>query len=156
MLKVNIVALGRDKDPWISEGIEHYSKLLARYCQLTVTNLPSLKKTASLSPAVVKKQEAERFLPYLEKTTPIALTDSGKTFDSRSFATFLGSLLASSGGSVTMLIGGPFGLADEILAKARHRLSLSPMTLSHQIVRLVLLEQLYRGFSILHNTDYHK
>ena len=95
MLKVNIVALGRDKDPWISEGIEHYTKLLARYCQLTVTNLPSLKKTASLSPAEVKKQEAERLLPYLEKTTPIALTDSGKTFDSRSFATFLGSLLAS-------------------------------------------------------------
>lgn len=156
MLRADIVAIGRDKDAWISDGVNHYAKLLARYCRLTVTNLPSPKKSSSLSPVEIRRLEADRFLPYLDKGTVVALTDAGKKYDSYAFAKFLETLQTSSGGSVTMLIGGPYGLADEVVAKATYRLSLSALTFSHQIVRLVLLEQLYRGFSILHNTDYHK
>jgi 23S rRNA (pseudouridine1915-N3)-methyltransferase len=156
MLKVEIVALGRDKDAWISDGINHYARLLSRYCRLTITNLPALKKSAALSPVEIQRLEAERFRPYLEKSTTIALTDKGHSCDSLGFAKLLADLQTTSGGSIILLVGGAFGLADEILRRATYRLSLSPLTFSHQVVRLILLEQLYRGFSILHNTDYHK
>lgn len=156
MLKVEVVAIGRDKEPWLSDGVAHYTKLLNRFCRLTLTVLPALKKSAALSPAEIRRQEAERFRPFLDRPTSIALTDHGRAYDSPNFAKFLADLQAHAGGSVVFLIGGPHGLADDILTKATHRVSLSPLTFSHQIVRLVLLEQLYRGFSILHNTDYHK
>ena len=156
MLKIQIVAIGKDKDAWVSEGIEHYTKLLGRYCRMTILSLPSPKQSKALSPLEIKRLEADRLRPYLEEGMSIALSDRGKQHDSHTFAKFLSTLQTKSGGQVTILIGGPYGLDDSILDKATHRLSLSPLTFSHQVVRLVLLEQLYRGFSILHNTDYHK
>jgi len=156
MLKIQIVALGRDKDQWVTDGQAHYTRLLARFCKLTLTTLPSPRVSKSLSPPEIQRREAEKLRPFLANGTTIALTDRGQTYDSPAFARFLSKLEVQSGGRVSILIGGPHGLDKTIEKAATHRLSLSPLTFSHQVVRLVLLEQLYRGFSILHNTDYHK
>ena len=86
----------------------------------------------------------------------VALSDSGKSCNSVSFSRLLERWQTTSGGTVTFLIGGPFGLDTSLLESADLILSLSPLTFSHQLVRLVLFEQLYRGFTILHNTSYHK
>lgn len=156
MLKIQIVAIGKDKDQWVTDGMAHFSKLLQRYCRATFLALPSPKQSKAFSAAEIKRFEADRLRPFLDQGASIALTDRGKQYDSQSFAKFLSKLQISSGGQVTILIGGPCGLEDSILESATHRISLSPLTFSHQVVRLVLLEQLYRGFSILANTDYHK
>lgn len=155
MLKVRIVALGKDKDRWISEGSQHYGKLLSRYAAVETKIIPALKSTSSLSPAEVKAQEALRFEKEIGKDFLIALSDRGVKMDSISLAKKLEKMQAVTG-SVTFLIGGAFGLDESLIKRADLVLSLSPLTFSHQLVRLVLLEQLYRAFSILRGSSYHK
>ncbi len=155
MLRVRIVAIGKDKDPWISEGSNHYSKLLSRYAAVETKIIPSLKAASGLSPAEIKSREATRFDKELGKGYVIALSDRGVSYDSPGLAKKLEKLQALSG-DMTFLIGGAYGLDDRIIKRADLVLSLSPLTFSHQLVRLVLLEQLYRALSILHGSSYHK
>jgi len=155
LLKVRIVAIGKDKDPWISEGSKHYSKLLSRYATVEAKIIPALKAAASLSPAEVKLQEASRIEKALGKGYLIALSDRGTKTDSLGLAKKI-EKLQSRTGTLTFLIGGAHGLDESIIGKADLVLSLSPLTFSHQLVRLILLEQLYRALSILHGSSYHK
>ena len=156
MLKINIVAIGKDKDAWVTSGCEHYLKLISRWAKVSFDILPALKGGSSLSPAEVMAQEADRFEKHLGDTKYIALGERGKRLDSHGFAELLSRWEQTSGGSVTLLIGGAYGLDDRLLKRADQTLSLSPMTFSHQLVRLVLLEQIYRGFSLLRGSPYHK
>ena len=155
MLKISIVAVGRDKDRWVTGGIAHFTKLLSRWASVTIES-PTIKTPASLSPGEIMDREISVLESYIGSGTTIALSDRGEAYDSPEFARWLERLQSSSGGQVNFLIGGPYGLAQSILDRADYILSLSPLTFSHQLVRLVLLEQLYRGLSILHGTDYHK
>lgn len=155
VLKATIITVGRDKDRWISDGVAHYVKLLSRWCSVDIQTV-SPKTAASLSPVEIKRIEAEALKPRIDFRTTVALSDSGKTMDTPQFAVWLEHVQSTGGGQVRFVIGGPYGLDDSILRGASEVLSLSPLTFSHQLVRLVLLEQLYRGFSILHGTDYHK
>ncbi|MDD3732526.1 MAG: 23S rRNA (pseudouridine(1915)-N(3))-methyltransferase RlmH [candidate division Zixibacteria bacterium] len=156
MIKISIVTLGKDKERWLTEGIEHYLKLLRRYALVEMKILPSPKMPAALSPAEVKKKEADIFEKEFQEGLFIALSEHGEKKDSKQFARFLQEVQNRARGTVYFLIGGPHGLDDRLLKRADHILSLSGMTFSHQLVRLILLEQLYRGFSILHGTAYHK
>ncbi len=156
MLKIRILAIGEDKDRWVTEGIAHFTKLLSKYASVEFVPLPSSKSSSSISPDEIKKQEAALFRERLAKGMTIALADSGKSFDSVAYAKQLERWQVSSGGTVTFLIGGPFGLETDLIKTCDLALSLSPLTFSHQLVRLVLLEQLYRGYTILNNTSYHK
>ena len=156
MLKITILSIGKDKAQWVSEAVNHYSKLLSRWAAVEFKTIPSPKKSASLSPDEIKLQEAEAIRRNLPAGHIVALTDQGKQYTSEDFAGLIERLQMVAGGRVVFIIGGPFGLHDEVLASSDHRLSLSSLTFSHQLVRLVLLEQLYRSFSILHGTDYHK
>ncbi len=155
MVKITIVAVGKDKDRWVSDGVAHYTKLLSRWASVRILT-PVVKTAASLSPVEVKRLEADALRPHLDDGICIALADTGKTYDSAVFAKTVERYSITGGGRVTFLIGGAYGLDESILSGATEVLSLSPLTFSHQLVRLVLLEQLYRGFSILHGTDYHK
>ena len=155
LLRIRLLGIGKDKDRWVSEGVDHYAKLLSRWASLDLEFLPALKSTSSLTPAQIKKKEAEKLASKLRADTLIALSDSGRRMDSPGFARLL-EQVRQRGGTVTFLIGGPYGLDDRLLKKADRVLSLSPLTFSHQVVRLVLLEQLYRGLSILQGTAYHK
>ncbi len=156
MLKINIIAIGKDKNSWVREGSAHYERLLSRFAVINWHICPALKKTASLTPSQVRKQEAESLQRVLQKGIIIALSDSGTKKDSSQFAKMLEKIQIHSKGQIQFVIGGAYGLDTTILNSADSIISLSPLTFSHQLVRLVLLEQLYRGFSILHGTDYHK
>ncbi|MCK4573679.1 MAG: 23S rRNA (pseudouridine(1915)-N(3))-methyltransferase RlmH [candidate division Zixibacteria bacterium] len=155
MVKIKIIAIGKDKDRWVSEGSQHYLKLLSRWARVELDIIPSLKLSPSLSPDEIKKKEAAVLLTQMDKGVNIALTDSGRAMDSHTFARWM-EKLPQTAGMINFIIGGPYGLDDDILAAADKTLSLSPLTFSHQVVRLVLLEQLYRAFSILCGTNYHK
>lgn len=156
MVKIHIVAVGKDKDSWVSDGISHFEKLLRRYARLNWTIVTDAGRAQNKSPNDIKNLEAKEIRRFMNGGTSVALTDSGKVYGSRDFAKKIEKLLASSSGELKFIIGGPFGLDKSILDSADELISLSPLTFSHQIVRLVLLEQLYRAFSILNGSDYHK
>jgi 23S rRNA (pseudouridine1915-N3)-methyltransferase len=156
LIRIRLIAVGKDKDTWISDGCAHFEKLLSRYANCSWTILPSEKGAKGLTPSEIKKREAKRITEKLKKGLHIALADSGRSLDSDEFARQLEIWQGRSGGVISFIIGGAYGLDASILNGSDYVLSLSPMTFSHQVVRLVLLEQLYRGFSILHNSDYHK
>jgi len=156
LIKIRLIAIGKDKDTWVSEGCAHYEKLLSRWAEVSWTVLASEKAAKSLNPTQIKKREAPRITEKLGKGLHIALADNGRSYDSGGFAAQLEAWQGRSNGVISFIVGGAFGLDATVIAASDHVLSLSPMTFSHQLVRLVLLEQLYRGFSVLHNTDYHK
>ena len=156
MLKIRIIGIGKDKTPWVSDGCAHYTKLLSRWADVDWTFLPSPKFTAATKPAQVKTQEAKLFGKAIGTGTCLALADSGEKLDSLAFARLLEQLPTQGHSTIQFLIGGPHGLDDLILEQAEKVLSLSPLTYSHQLVRIVLAEQLYRAMSIIHGTDYHK
>jgi 23S rRNA (pseudouridine1915-N3)-methyltransferase len=155
LLKVRIVAIGKDKDTWVSEGCSHYSKLLSRYAAVEIKIIPALKSSAGLSPSQIKAQEAERFDRVKPRGILIALSDRGLKMDSMRLAREI-EKIQSRTGEITFYIGGAHGLHERLLKQADMVLSLSPLTFSHRLVRLILLEQLYRALSILHGSPYHK
>lgn len=156
MLKLDLIAIGKDKDGWVTEAVEHYKKLLSKYATVSLTT-PSLPtKSAALAPVEIKKHEAELFGRHLGKGLSVALSDSGRGFDSQAFAHWLERSQQQSQGRIVFMIGGPYGLDEGLLQRADAVVSLSPLTFPHQLVRIILLEQIYRAFSILNGSDYHK
>ena len=156
MVKIKILAIGKDKDRWVSDGQKHFEKLLSRFAKVSSIHIPTPKIASSLSPVEIKKKEADLFQKQIGTNTFITLTDKGALFDSILFSKQLEKLITNSNGQLIFLIGGAYGIDENLISKASFKLSLSPLTFSHQLVRLILLEQLYRAFSIAHNTDYHK
>lgn len=156
MLKVRIIGIGKDKTSWVTDGCAHYTKLLSRWAVVDWKFLPSPKFTASARPAQIKTKEAQLLGRAKGAGACIALADSGEQLDSIAFASLLEQLPLRGHSTIQFLIGGPHGLADITLEQADKILSLSPLTYSHQLVRVVLAEQLYRALSIIHGTDYHK
>lgn len=156
MLKIRIVVIGKHKDRWVQEGCAHFEKLLSRFAKIEWKILSPPKELSSLTPAEIKKREARLLEKECQKGLSVALADKGKQRDTPAFAKMLETLQLKSGGIANFIIGGAYGLDDAILNQADHVLSLSPLTFSHQLARLILLEQLYRAFSIIHGTDYHK
>jgi len=156
MFAVNIITIGKNKDAWVDDAIAHYLKLLKRYAAVSLIYVPDTKQSATLSEAELMKKEARRLRKNFRSDYRIALSDRGRRFDSIQFANYLADLMRRSRGSVDFIIGGIYGLDETMIAECRETVSLSPMTMSHQLIRPVLLEQLYRGFSILSGGHYHK
>jgi 23S rRNA (pseudouridine1915-N3)-methyltransferase len=154
--RIHIITIGKDKDSWVTEGLAHYEKLLSRWAKIEWGILSSPKQISSDTPLAVKQAEAARFADAIDDSKFIALTIEGKTYDSHAFSKQLSKWQELFGGKITFVIGGAYGLDESLIKRASAQLSLSPLTYSHQLTRLVLLEQLFRGFSISHNTDYHK
>jgi len=156
LLNIRIISIGRDKDEWITSGCEHYRKLLSRYARIEFDYLSSPKGSASLSANEIKAAEATKLSKAIGTGFTIGLHDRGRSFDSVQFAKELEKIETHSRGSVALVIGGPYGLHESILERADLLWSLSPLTFSHQLVRLIVLEQLYRAYSIRQGTSYHK
>jgi len=157
MLKISILAIGKDKEPWVTGAVTHYLKLLNRFAQVEIQAVASPKLSPAYSPGEIIAHESAKLRNKIPSSTyVVTLDERGKQLASDAFAEWLNDLQTVSGGRVVFLIGGPYGLAPSLIREAGFHLSLSPLTFSHQLVRLVLLEQLYRGFSILNNTGYHK
>jgi 23S rRNA (pseudouridine1915-N3)-methyltransferase len=156
MRKIRILAVGKDKDSWLADGAAHYRKLLNRYAAIEIEIVSKGRASSAPDPDETRKAEAEALLSRLGEADFVALHDRGESMSSVQFARLLDKLTSHQRGVLTFVIGGAFGLDKRILSAAWQRISFSPLTFSHQIVRLVLLEQLYRAFTILEGTDYHK
>lgn len=156
MLKVRILQIGKNQEEFISTGISFYEKKLRHYCQFEVLTLTPPKTVGHLQTDEIKKKEAELFLKQLSpKSWVVLLDERGKSFDSPSFANHIEKWTVAGKSHIDFIIGGAFGFGDELYLRSNFQVSLSKMTFSHQLVRLIFLEQLYRAFSILKNEPYH-
>lgn len=148
--------LGKTKSDHLNAGIREYEKRLSRYTRIDPVILPTPKHASKLSPAELKEAEADIISSRLKNPDYLILLDErGKTMDSRGFAALLEKRFQHSGQQTIFLIGGAYGFADRIYERANQKLSLSQMTFSHQLIRLIFWEQLYRGISIIHGLPYH-
>jgi 23S rRNA (pseudouridine1915-N3)-methyltransferase len=156
LANLRIISIGKDKEPWIGEGCEHYAKMLSRFARIESVLLPSLKNAASLSPEKIKTAEGERLEKAIAGGYFVALHERGQVMDSVAAARRIQQSELDARGTISFVIGGAYGLDPKILKKAAWQWSLSPLTFSHNLARLILLEQLYRAYSILRGTAYHK
>lgn len=159
-MKITILAVGRIKEKYLRDGIQEYAKRLSRFCELQLLEVEDEQAAETLSPAQeeqVKKKEADKILKKLkEGSFAIVLDIKGIKLDSESLATRLQGYFISGISHITFIIGGSLGLHESVTAKAGLRLSISDMTFPHQLVRLILLEQVYRAFKINKGEIYHK
>lgn len=156
MLKMTLVACGHKMPEWVEQGASHFRKYLQEYVQFTYIDVPLEKETKSTTKSILLQKEAQRIRAALpDSARLIALDVKGQTFTSEGLALKINQLQNISS-HLCFMIGGPYGLHPDLLALAEERWSLSSLTLPHTLVRVVLLEVLYRALSILHNSPYHR
>ena len=159
-MKITIVCVGKIKEKYFTMAIDEYSKRLSRYCKLNIIEVPDEKTPDQASEAEelqIKKKEGERILSNIkDQAYVIALAIQGKMLDSVELAKKIESLGTYGDSQIVFVIGGSLGLSDEVLARANMKLSFSPMTFPHQLMRVVLLEQVYRAYRINCGEPYHK
>lgn len=155
-MKALLVWVGKTVEPWLVSGIDNYAKRLKHYLPFEMKEISALKNVKSLSSDQLKTKEGELILSVLQPGDFVVLLDeNGKTLSSREFAAMLDSHLLQGTKRIVFVIGGAFGFSNEVYAAAKQSLSLSKMTFSHQMVRVVFLEQLYRANTILKGEPYH-
>jgi 23S rRNA (pseudouridine1915-N3)-methyltransferase len=155
-VRLHLLCVGRLTEPYLRDGCQLYADRLQHYLPLTITELKEHKTGCKQDLQRIIASEGEKLL---QRVTPgsfvVALDERGKGLDSPGLAKLLDRHMIDGTPEVTLVIGGPYGLSDAVRQRADRLLSLSAMTLTHQMVRLVLLEQLYRGCTILRNEPYH-
>ena len=158
-MTVRIVCVGKLKERYFEDACAEFQKRLGRFCTLEIIELPDEKAPESLHPAeedIVRDKEGKRILKAIGvKDFVVALAIDGVQMSSEAFAAFLTEKEVEAR-PLTFLIGGSLGLSPEVYARANVKISFSKMTFPHRIARLLLLEQLYRGFKILAHETYHK
>lgn len=159
-MKITIVCVGKIKEKFYQDAIAEYAKRLSRYCSLTVTEVRDEKtkeQATETELAMVKDREGERILKAIrEDGYVIALAIDGKPLDSVEFSRKIDQLGLGGTSHIYFVIGGSLGLSDAVLQRADFRLSFSRMTFPHQLMRVVLLEQIYRSYRIINHEPYHK
>ncbi|MBR2765321.1 MAG: 23S rRNA (pseudouridine(1915)-N(3))-methyltransferase RlmH [Blautia sp.] len=159
-MEIRIISVGKIKEKYLTDAIAEYAKRLSRYTRLSFSQVPDEKTPDQPSPAEKKSildREGERLLHQIrEKDVVIALAIEGKAPDSVAFAHMIGDLGVYGAQTVDFVIGGSLGLSDAVLARADHKLSFSRLTFPHQLMQVILLEQIYRAFRILKGEPYHK
>ncbi len=159
MIHIQLICVGKLKEPFFIAAAEEYQKRLTPYCKFSLTQLPEERLPDSPSAALIEealRKEGEAILQKLPKSgTLVALCVEGKPLSSEGLSAKMGAWMQTSS-SLTFVIGGSHGLSDHVKAKADLRLSLSSMTLPHHLARVVVLEQVYRGFKIMEGSGYHK
>jgi 23S rRNA (pseudouridine1915-N3)-methyltransferase len=159
-MNISIIGVGKVKENFMVKAIDEYTKRLSRYCKLNIIEVPDEKAPENLSEKEmeqVKNAEGESILKHVkEGMYIIALDIQGKMLSSEELADKMEKLGLQGNSSIAFIIGGSLGLSDEVRKRADFRLSFSPMTFPHQLMRVILLEQVYRGFRIMKNEPYHK
>jgi 23S rRNA (pseudouridine1915-N3)-methyltransferase len=155
-MKLVFSVIGKTNFSYLEEGIAIYLKRLNHYIKVEMLILPDVKTSKKESIELLKAKESELVLSkILESDFLILLDEQGKTYSSKSFATWMEQLMVQSHKRIILQVGGAYGFSKEVYARANALLSLSSMTFSHQMVRVIALEQLYRAMTILHNEPYH-
>ncbi|ALS75591.1 23S rRNA (pseudouridine(1915)-N(3))-methyltransferase RlmH [Planococcus rifietoensis] len=159
-MNISIVTVGKLKEKYLKAGIAEYAKRLGAYAKITEIEVADEKAPEQLSEAdmeIVKKKEGERILAKIPQDAyVIALAIDGKMKTSEQLAKDMESLMTYGRSKVVFVIGGSLGLHDEVLKRADEKLSFSKMTFPHQLMKLILLEQVYRAFRIMKGEPYHK
>lgn len=155
-MTIKLLTIGKTDNKQLQILIDDYTKRLSHYIKFEFEIIPDLKKAKHLSEVQQKQKEGELILAKLSNTDVLILLDeNGKQFDSVAFSSYLQKHMNSGIKRLVFVIGGPYGFSEEVYKKANSKISLSKMTFSHQMVRLFVVEQLYRGFTILRNEPYH-
>lgn len=155
-MKIQLWSIGKEHDSYIQEGMALFQKRLKHYTDFELKLIPPVKQAASLSTAELKKQEGKLILDLLQPNDfLVALDEYGKSYTTVQLADFLQQRLNSGTRQLVLLIGGAFGIDQAVLHRAHLKLSLSALTFPHQLVRLIMLEQLYRAFTVINHEKYH-
>ncbi len=159
-MKISIVCVGKIKEKFYRDALEEYGKRLSRYCRLEILEVADEKTPEGAGAAreeQIRRREGERILARLkEDAFVITLEIAGEKMDSPAFAGMLEQIGLSGRSHIQFVIGGSLGLHEEVSARADKRLSFSDMTFPHQLMRVILSEQIYRGYRILSGEPYHK
>ncbi|MCI5621466.1 MAG: 23S rRNA (pseudouridine(1915)-N(3))-methyltransferase RlmH [Lachnospiraceae bacterium] len=160
-MKITILCVGKIKEKFYTEAIDEYSKRLSRYCKLDIIQVADEKTPENASPAVerqIKDKEGERLMKYLANSNAhkIVLAIEGKMMDSVELSQYFHRQMVTGCSELIFVIGGSLGLSEEVLSCADLKLSFSKMTFPHQLMRVILLEQIYRGYRIMNHEPYHK
>ena len=155
-MNVILLCIGKTDEKPLEELIQKFEKRLPPYWNFQRIEVPDIKNRKNLSESQQKVKEAELLLAKIQNTDYLILLDEkGRQLDSSGFATEIQNLMNQSIRQIIFIIGGPYGFSDEIYRRANQKLSLSKMTFTHQMIRLFIVEQLYRAFTILQGKPYH-
>ena len=159
-MRINIVCVGKIKEKYLKLGIDEFKKRLSKYCKLEIIELEDEKAPENLSDKemlMIKEKEGKKILSKIKDNSyVIALAIDGKNLSSEELAETINKVGVRGISNITFVIGGSLGLSDEVLSRADYKLSFSKMTFPHQLMRLILLEQVYRAYRINNGEPYHK
>jgi len=154
-MRISLLQTGKTRDRFIIEGVEEFRKRVVHYVPFSIETIPDLKNSRNMSMKEVQQKEGAMILKRIKPGDYLVLLDEGgKEFRSIGFAKHLNSLEGRVN-HVIFLIGGPYGFSEELYKRGNEKLSLSRLTFSHQLIRLLFMEQLYRAFTILKGEPYH-
>lgn len=155
-MKTILLTIGKTDAAYLQTGIKDYVSRLCHYVPFEMNMLPDVKNVKNMSEEQQKQAEGKLILQNVEPSDQLILLDEGgKQFTSREFANYFVKMSASGAKRLIFVIGGPYGFSSEVYARANGKVSLSPMTFSHQMVRLIFVEQLYRAQTIIKGEPYH-
>ena len=155
-MKICLLTVGKTDIGWVREGLETYSSRLSHYVPFSVCEIPELKNTSALTRTQIKEREGELILKAINPTDRVILLDErGKEYRSVEFAEEIRRLSLAGGKDIVFVIGGAYGFSEAVYARSVGKISLSRMTFSHQMVRTIFAEQLYRAFTIIKGEPYH-
>ncbi len=160
MSTISIICVGKIKEKYWNEAISEYSKRLSRYCKLNIIEVADEKTPDNAPPAIeeqIKKKEGDRILQNIDQNGYVcALAINGKKYSSEGLSDYIGNLGVQGVNHIQFVIGGSLGLHDDVLKRADSKISFSDMTFPHQMMRVILLEQIYRAYRIMRGEPYHK
>ena len=159
MLTIKIVCIGKLKEDYLKNAVLEYSKRISKYCHLEIIELPDEKLPNKLNDTIIsciKDKESTKIIEHLKKDSYVFCLDlSGREFSSEDFSKKIENIALNFNSNITFVIGGTLGLTQDILSMANDKICFSKMTFPHQLIRVFLLEQLFRAFKILNNETYH-
>ncbi len=155
-MHITLLTVGKTDIPWVREGLNMYVSRLCHYVPFTLTEIPELKNVSSLDSSRIRLREGELILKSVRPSDDVILLDErGKEYRSLEFSAMLEEKLSRGGRDMVFVIGGAYGFSQKVYDRADGKISLSKMTFSHQIVRTIFAEQLYRAFTIMRGEPYH-
>ncbi|MEM7485950.1 MAG: 23S rRNA (pseudouridine(1915)-N(3))-methyltransferase RlmH [Bacteroidota bacterium] len=155
-MQITLIAIGKTDSRELSNLITIYEERLKHYVKFELIIIPDIKNSKNLSEVLQKQKEGELILKHCKPSDTLILMDEkGRQLSSVEFSTFLQKKMNSGIKNLVMVIGGPYGFSESVYKRCDTKMSLSKMTFSHQMVRLFIVEQIYRGFTILRNEPYH-
>jgi 23S rRNA (pseudouridine1915-N3)-methyltransferase len=160
MLHINIICVGKLKEKYLQDALAEYSKRLSKYCNLNIIELPDEKLPNNLNDSLIKQiksKESNNILSHIEKGSYVLALDlKGKQYSSEEFSQKITNISLNSSSNITFVIGGTLGLDENVLKNSNELICFSKMTFPHQLIRIFLLEQIFRAFKISNNETYHR